>query len=69
MTKQDLNEIIKQQLTTKLQTPDTALKDIERTFGIWLRKIAQNAQTRASNANMQAQAGGSNGGQQVQAAQ
>lgn len=54
MTKQELNEIITNSITTQIQKPVSALKSVVDTYGIWLRKVVKNAQIKANQAEQPA---------------
>lgn len=47
MTKQDITTIIKNNITSQLQKPESALADISRVYGDWLRGIVKRAQAKA----------------------
>lgn len=54
MTKQELNEIITNSVTTQIQKPVSALKSVVDTYGVWLRKVVKNAQMKANQAEQPA---------------
>ena len=47
MTKQDITAIIKNNITSQLQKPESALSDISKVYGDWLRGTVKRAQAKA----------------------
>lgn len=47
MTKQDITAIIKNNITSQLQKPESALSDIAKVYGDWLRGTVKRAQAKA----------------------
>ena len=47
MTKQDITAIIKNNITSQLQKPESALSDIAKVYGDWLRSTVKRAQAKA----------------------
>lgn len=47
MTKQDITDIIKNNITSQLQKPDSAISDVTKAYSDWLRGVVKRAQEKA----------------------